>query len=198
MAATTNGYLRASLESIGLPTAESFDEMIAEVQDEAGTADGGQYNYQIGYKMWQKLDNCKQNEQHIGVNQCISLINKTIKENSKHLNWNVILNQHTFKYNDKKNNKNKNNNNELYLLQHVIFKQCDNTYELVELMLSLGANPNIYKGGKDDNSLLLAARTKQANIVKLLLYRGNVNINFHHPKTRYTVVSCVFCCCNMI
>ena len=223
MAAATNGYRRASLESIGLPTAESFDEMIAEVQDEAGTADGSQYNYQIGYKMWQKLDNYKKNDQHIGVNECIDLINKTIKENSKHLSWNVILNQHTFKYNPKLDENSNNNNNdhgtgkalkfqEIYLLQHAIFSQCDNTYQLVELMLSLGADPNIYKGEKDDNSLLLAARTRQANIVKLLLYHGNANINFQHPKTRYTVSCCVvllFCCvvvllcfcymcCNMI
>ena len=65
-------------------------------------------------------------------------------------------------------------------------------------MLSLGANPNIYKGEKDDNSLLLAARTKQANIVKLLLYRGNANINFQHPKTRYTVLCVVFVLLNPV
>ena len=99
------------------------------MQDEAGTADSSQYNYQIGFKMWQKLHNCKENEENIGVSQCINLINghATIKENSKHLDWNVILNQHTFEDNPKSDNDDENNNinNELYLLQYAILKQCE-------------------------------------------------------------------------
>ena len=162
------------------------------------------YNYQIAEKLWQEIHNTHEVDTKeekaiaIGVNECINLINSTIKNNSKYLNWNSILNEYTFDSRDDGPLK----KGKGYLLQHAVIAKGEETLtcQLVELMLSLGADPNIHvtdeKEAKNEhlqNALFLAARAKKSTVVKLLLYRGNANINFQHCRTRGTVCFLLFC-----